>query len=523
MKKLRSKQNFSYRIATAILVFMTVFTSVYIPNPNIVKADETPTVSILASPGSVTSGQSSTLTWSSTDATSCEASGDWSGAKALSGSESTGSLTTGKTYTIACSGAGGTATAFTFVTVTAAPTPPPPPTPPTGQITFCLILADQNNVIATSSSGLPAGVFSLNLASSTDFGSNTVQSKTWITSSFSPNRSIILSGQFDSDCATYDNLPLGTYYYSELSVNGALWLVPQYNDQETQSVNNIFDFFLYSSELFNATTTDDAGRNLNSDGQITLTVGNSDKTVVIVEKDDMGTSCPAPEITSPLTASGTVGLPFTYFLTASSSTATTFSVGALPAGLSFSTTTNSITGTPSTSGTFSVSLNAVNQCIGGIDIETLVITIAQAGGHGRQDRKVRGRLKLAKAGERCAGERPIVLDDPVDRADDQGRLGHGHKIRHQRPVAAARGTGHFEPVVAVRNQHGVGLGRFLNGGNVRRGGTAPKAVRHAVAVFDGLKGFLADSLRYHFADGFFGIRQKAENGARVDASSADEV
>jgi len=49
-----------------------------------------------------------TLSWTSTNAVTCEASGDWSGAKGTSGSESTGSLTTDKTYNIRCQNSGGT-------------------------------------------------------------------------------------------------------------------------------------------------------------------------------------------------------------------------------------------------------------------------------------------------------------------------------------------------------------------------------------------------------------------------------
>jgi len=49
-----------------------------------------------------------TLAWTSTDATSCTASGDWSGSKNPSGgSESMGSLASNKTYTLDCTGAGG--------------------------------------------------------------------------------------------------------------------------------------------------------------------------------------------------------------------------------------------------------------------------------------------------------------------------------------------------------------------------------------------------------------------------------
>src|SRR5665213_29807 len=67
-----------------------------------------PTISFSASPTSITSGSSSTLTWSTTNATSCTASGSWSGSKATSGSTTTSALTTTSTYSLSCSGAGGT-------------------------------------------------------------------------------------------------------------------------------------------------------------------------------------------------------------------------------------------------------------------------------------------------------------------------------------------------------------------------------------------------------------------------------
>ena len=50
---------------------------------------------------------SANLTWTSSNASSCYASGDWSGTKSTSGSQSTGSLTYSKTYTITCTGSGG--------------------------------------------------------------------------------------------------------------------------------------------------------------------------------------------------------------------------------------------------------------------------------------------------------------------------------------------------------------------------------------------------------------------------------
>ena len=81
-----------------------------------------PTVSLIATPASVVSGNSSTLTWSSTNATSCVASGGWSGSQSTSGSIATGALTASTGYTLTCTGSGGNASSTATVTVTPPPT-----------------------------------------------------------------------------------------------------------------------------------------------------------------------------------------------------------------------------------------------------------------------------------------------------------------------------------------------------------------------------------------------------------------
>jgi hypothetical protein len=97
---------------------------------NISAAPPAPTLSLNANPTSVTSGGVSTLTWSSTNATSCTASNvgaegsTWSGPKPTSGSDLRGPLTGTATYSLACSGPGGTASKSATITVG----PPPAPT-----------------------------------------------------------------------------------------------------------------------------------------------------------------------------------------------------------------------------------------------------------------------------------------------------------------------------------------------------------------------------------------------------------
>ena len=66
-----------------------------------------PTASISASPTTVYVDEDITLTWSSTNATSCEASDSWEGSKDTSGEEVVTATTNGDlTYTITCSGNG---------------------------------------------------------------------------------------------------------------------------------------------------------------------------------------------------------------------------------------------------------------------------------------------------------------------------------------------------------------------------------------------------------------------------------
>ena len=77
----------------------------------------TPTASLTASPSSITQGNSSVLTWSSTNATSCAGTGFATG-NATSGSVSVSPNST-TSYTVTCTGPGGSANQSRTVTVTA--------------------------------------------------------------------------------------------------------------------------------------------------------------------------------------------------------------------------------------------------------------------------------------------------------------------------------------------------------------------------------------------------------------------
>ena len=79
----------------------------------------TPKVTLTANPASITAGGGSTLTWSSTNATSCVASGGWTGTQTTNGSTSVSPATT-TSYTLSCTGPGGSSQASATVSVTSA-------------------------------------------------------------------------------------------------------------------------------------------------------------------------------------------------------------------------------------------------------------------------------------------------------------------------------------------------------------------------------------------------------------------
>ncbi len=87
---------------------------------------------------------------------------------------------------------------------------------------------------------------------------------------------------------------------------------------------------------------------------------------------------PAPVITSPAAATGTVGLAFSYQITASNNPTAYGLTGALPAGLAFNAATGLLSGTPSASGTFPFTLSATNAT--GTGTASLTLTITQPTG-----------------------------------------------------------------------------------------------------------------------------------------------
>jgi hypothetical protein len=123
-----------------------------------------PTVSVTAALSSIAYNASTTISWSSTNSTSCISSGG--GGTGTTGSFSTGALTSTTTYTVTCTGAGGSASQGRTVTVAAS------------TITGFVNAGGAGNITATSANNLSSGMI-ITISGTTNYnGTYTVISAT---------------------------------------------------------------------------------------------------------------------------------------------------------------------------------------------------------------------------------------------------------------------------------------------------------------------------------------------------------
>lgn len=113
-----------------------------------------PTLNLAANPSSVSPGGSSTLSWTSTNTTSCTASAGWSGAKATVGSEVISGISIATTYTLGCTGTGGSVSRSVTVNVTVPA--------PTVQIEITPLTVETNELATITWSSTNAATCQLN-------------------------------------------------------------------------------------------------------------------------------------------------------------------------------------------------------------------------------------------------------------------------------------------------------------------------------------------------------------------------
>ena len=253
--------------------------------------------------------------------------------------------------------------------------PPAPvitsPTTATGQVAvaFSYNITATNNPTSFNATGLPAG---LTVNTSTGLISGTPTTAGTYTVTISATN----AGGTGSATLTLTIKPAPPVITSSLTATGQVGVAFSYTITATNSPTS------YNATVLPAGVLP-AGLSVNtSTGVISgtpTTAGTYNVTISATNAGGTGGATltltinpPAPVIQPPFTATGQVGVAFSYTITATNSP-TSYNATGLPAGLTVNTSTGLISGTPTTAGTYTVTISATNA--GGTGSHTLTLTI----------------------------------------------------------------------------------------------------------------------------------------------------
>jgi len=235
-----------------------------------------------------------------------------------------------------------------------------------GSITICKVIENASGTIVDGSA-FPGQTFAVagiaTVPSSTPAGAGLLPTATFATPLSLNTKLFGYAAANNAQCVNYSGLALGHWYYgTESLATSSEWATPKYNDQDTVTASSLANFFSYSPELFDATSSNDAARNTNADGDINLTASRPTRQLIVLNQfiGTAPTSTPTSTVPSAdISIAKTVdnanpseGGTINYTLTVKAfGPATSTGVVAsdtLPAGLTFVSAT-------STAGTFSTS------------------------------------------------------------------------------------------------------------------------------------------------------------------------
>jgi hypothetical protein len=290
-----------------------------------------------------------------------------------------GTPTTAGTYsvTISAANAGGTGSATLVITINPGKPVITSPLTATGQVgvAFSYTITATNSPTSFNATGLPSG---LSVNTSTGLISGTPAAGTDSGSPYSVTISATNAGGTGSATLVITIKPAKPVITSASTASGNVGVAFSYQITATGNPTSFNATGLPSGLTVNTATglisgTPAAGTDAGSPYSVTISATNSGGTGSATLTL---TITPAvPVITSASTATGNVGVAFSYQITATSNP-TSFGATGLPPGLTLETKPNKlglIDGTPTTAGIYPVTISATNA--GGTGTATLVITI----------------------------------------------------------------------------------------------------------------------------------------------------
>ncbi len=134
----------------------------------------------------------------------------------------------------------------------------------TGSLTVCKVIADDGEV--NDGIDYVGDSFEIDIT-----GPNNFDETVTFETPLDLNTQVFQNGD-EAQCVEFDNLPLGSYDYSEETIDGDGWAEPLYNDQYNQNVNTLDDFYAFDED------------NVNSNGGVQLTSNKPDREIIILNQ-----------------------------------------------------------------------------------------------------------------------------------------------------------------------------------------------------------------------------------------------
>lgn len=154
-----------------------------------------------------------------------------------------------------------------------------------GSLSICMMITDPENNFVDGSKYPNTEFLFPALTNSLEDDDTDFVPETKFTTPLNFNEKKLNSELENASCKTYEDLPLGEYYYRQINeLDTEIWHATRYSDEFSLNALTIDDLYEFDSNLFDDDSTNDQNRNKDSDGHIKITSDRLQRQILILNQ-----------------------------------------------------------------------------------------------------------------------------------------------------------------------------------------------------------------------------------------------